>query len=70
MKKYRGVIQMTYTQMMEVDAGSELEARLFMIECFDPTRCFNTAEADFLEFQEIKPPKKRTNPLVCPNQKT
>ena len=43
----------SYTQDLEVDAETQAEAEDLMREAFDPTRCYNTAECQAYDVEEI-----------------
>lgn len=46
-------MSVTYTQNLEVDATSEESAIEWMKDAFDPTRCWNTADVDVYNIEEV-----------------
>ena len=44
---------MSYTQEIEVNADTQAEAEGLMRDAFDPTRCYNTAECQAYDVEEI-----------------
>jgi hypothetical protein len=51
--KYRGTLVVSYTQQIEVNAETQAEAEDLMREAFDPTRCYNTAECQAYDVEEV-----------------
>jgi hypothetical protein len=52
-KRYRATLSVTYTQNLEADATSEESAIEWMKDAFDPTRCWNTADVDVYNIEEV-----------------
>jgi hypothetical protein len=54
MKRWRGTLVVSYTQDLEVDAETQAEAEALMRDAFDPMRCYNTAECQAYDVEEIR----------------
>ena len=53
MKRWRGTLVVSYTQEIEVNADTQAEAEDLMRDAFDPTRCYNTAECQAYDVEEV-----------------
>jgi len=53
MKRWKGTLVVSYTQDLEAEAETQAEAEEWMREAFDPTRCYNTAECQAYDVEEI-----------------
>jgi hypothetical protein len=53
MKRWRGTLVVSYTQEIEVNADTKAEAEDLMRDAFDPTRCYNTAECQAYDVEEM-----------------
>ena len=53
MKRWRGTLVVSYTQEIEVNADTQAEAEDLMRDAFDPTRCYNTAECQAYDVEEL-----------------
>ena len=53
MKKFRGTVVVSYTQVIEVEAETQAEAEATMLDWFDPARCNNTADGQVYDVQEL-----------------
>jgi hypothetical protein len=54
MKRFKGTVVVTYTQEIEVDAETQEEAEATMLDWFDPTRCYSTADGQVYDLEEVK----------------
>jgi len=54
MKRWRGTLVVSYTQEIEVNADTKAEAEDLMRDAFDPTRCYNTAECQAYDVEEME----------------
>jgi hypothetical protein len=54
MKRWKGIVVVSYTQEMELEAETQAEAEATMLDWFDPTRCNNTAEAQVYDVKEVE----------------
>jgi hypothetical protein len=54
MKRWKGTLVVSYTQNLEVDAETKAEAEALMAEMFDPMRCYNTAECQAYDVEEME----------------
>jgi hypothetical protein len=52
-KRYRATLSVTYTQNLEADALTKEDAIDWMKDAFDPTRCWNTADVDVYNIEEV-----------------
>jgi hypothetical protein len=57
MKRWRGTLVVSYTQEIEVNADTQAEAEGLMRDAFDPTRCYNTAECQAYDVEEMEETK-------------
>jgi hypothetical protein len=54
MKRFKGTVVVTYTQEIEVDAETQEEAEATMLDWFDPTLCWATADGQVYDLEEMK----------------
>ena len=54
MKKLKGTVVVSYTQEITVEAETKAEAQATMLDWFDPTRCYGTADGDVYDIEEVK----------------